>query len=141
MEPDSDKTHWKSINKIASLGTGAHLLAQDHFPNDGPERRLLLEINDTLSQLWSVHFGLEATIKQVDEMRRLSLDEQLDVMEMSLMLEGMAFDCDIGSAKQETLARAAKLMLGWYKLSRDFDDLRSVSESFRHAVRHHRLNA
>jgi hypothetical protein len=90
MDSKDDETRWKSINEVAYLGTAAHLLAEAHFPNDCSERQLLLDISDAISKLWSVNFALEATIRQIDEMRRLSVDEQIDVMEMSLMLECLA---------------------------------------------------
>lgn len=140
MEAANEESQWKSINEIAYLGTAAHMLADERFPADCTERRLLLKISDAMQQLWSVHFGLESTIKHIDEMRRLSLDEQLDVMDMSLMLERMAFDCGQGSQKQSILERAASLMHSWYELSYSFDHLRSVSEPFRNALHRHKLN-
>lgn len=124
----------KYVTDLWGQSVAVQMILDRHFPDEGSARGELVEVVNSLNTLGHFQFGLWRSLCQVDEIRRLTLREQVELVGLSTQLEKVAATCEPESQGRKACTRAAVLLQLWFELCQDFDRLRETSEQLRYAV-------
>jgi hypothetical protein len=121
----------KSINEFLGRGIEAKLLADRRFPEECPERSLLLDIENSFVILWNLHYSLEQTLDKIELVRSLTLPKDREVIELALFLGNIAASLDRGTEAEKAVKRASEVLHIWYRLYLNLEQLLEVSAAMR----------
>ena len=124
-----------NVGQFLSRGIMAKAIADKHFPQDCPEREVLLDIDCVFTLLWEMIHSLERTRSHLELVRSITvtLPEDREIITLALTLEKMAAK-EQDKDRAETLKRSSEVLHIWYRLYLNLWQLMGVSDELRFRI-------